>query len=129
MEKITLLSEQLKRMRQMNKFYHEQFLIDVRYYFFISLAVLIVSFSQNKVFYLVPIVSLLGSVILAFHAYFLIFSRHYSEYLENKINNLLDSETFITHKLENKFINNNTKREIEIVIIFLLLIMANIHFN
>lgn len=103
MEKITLLSEQLKRMRQMNKFYHEQFLIDVRYYFFISLVVLIVSFSQNKVYYLIPIVSLLGSVILAFHAYFLIFSRHYSEYLENKINNLLDSETLITHKLENKY--------------------------
>ena len=62
-----------------------------------------ISFSQNKVFYLIPIVSLLGSVILAFHAYFLIFSRHYSEYLENKINNLLDSETLITHKLENRY--------------------------
>jgi len=103
MEKITLFNDQLKRMRQMNKFYHEQFLIDVRYYFLISLVVLLFSFSQNKVFYLIPIVSLLGSVILAFHAYFLIFSRHYSEYLENKINNLLDSDTFITHKLENRY--------------------------
>ena len=33
---------------------------------------------------------------LAFHAYFLIFSRNYSEYLEKKINKQSNSEIFIT---------------------------------
>ena len=40
---------------------------------------------------------------LAFHAYYLIFSRHYSEFLEIKINKILKKDLIITHKLENKY--------------------------
>jgi len=87
----------------MNKFYHMQFLTDVRYFFVIGLISLIVSFNYENTLYLVPLISLFGSVILAFHAYYLIFSRNYSEYIEKKINMLLNDEVYITHKLENKY--------------------------
>ena len=103
MDEIKLLENQLKRMRSMNKLYHLQFLTDVRYFFAISLISLIISFNSYKTLYLLPIISLFGSVILAFHAYYLIFSRNYSEYIEKKINNLLGKDAYITHKLENRY--------------------------
>ena len=103
MNEINILENQLKRMRSMNKFYHLQFLKDVRYFFAVSIISLIISFNNQNVLYLLPLISLFGSVMLAFHAYFLIFSRNYSEYLEKKINKQSDSEIFITHKLENSY--------------------------
>ena len=103
MDEIKLLENQLKRMRSMNRFYHLQFLNDVRFFFAISLISLVISFNFNKINYLLPLISLFGSVMLAFHAYYLIFSRNYSEYLEKEINNLLKNDVFITHKLENKY--------------------------
>jgi len=102
-DEIKQLENQLKRMRSMNKFYHMQFLTDVRYFFVIGLISLIVSFNYENTLYLLPLISLFGSVILAFHAYYLIFSRNYSEYIEKKINMLLNDEVYITHKLENKY--------------------------
>ena len=103
MDEIKLLENQLKRMRSMNKFYHLQFLNDVRYFFVIGLISLIISFNSEKTSYLLPLIALFGSVILAFHAYYLIFSRNYSEYLEKKINSILNKDVYITHKLENKY--------------------------
>ena len=103
MNEINILENQLKRMRSMNKFYHIEFLKDVRYFFAISIISLIISFNNETVLYLLPLISLFGSVMLAFHAYFLIFSRNYSEYLEKKINKQSNSEIFITHKLENSY--------------------------
>ena len=103
MNEINILENQLIRMRSMNKFYHLEFLKDVRYFFAISIISLIISFNNQNVLYLLPLISLFGSVMLAFHAYFLIFSRNYSEYLEKKINKQSDSEIFITHKLENSY--------------------------
>jgi hypothetical protein len=100
---INILENQLKRMRSMNKFYHLEFLKDVRYFFAISIISLIISFNNQNVLYLLPLISLFGSVMLAFHAYFLIFSRNYSEYLEKKINKQSNSEIFITYKLENSY--------------------------
>ena len=103
MDEIKLLENQLKRMRSMNRFYHLQFLNDVRYFFVIGLVSLFISFNNDKTLYLLPLISLFGSVILAFHAYYLIFSRNYSEYIERKINNLLNKDAYITHKLENTY--------------------------
>ena len=103
MNEINILENQLKRMRSMNKFYHLQFLKDVRYFFAISIISLIISFNNETVLYLLPLISLFGRVMLALHAYFLIFSRNYSEYLEKKINKQANSEIFITHKLENSY--------------------------
>ena len=103
MNEINYIHDQLKRMRAMNKFYHHQFLVDVRLFFGLSMILLFLSFNQVKVSYLLPFIALFGSVILAFHAYYLIFSRHYSEFLEKKINKLSKSQIFITHELENSY--------------------------
>ena len=103
MDEIKLLENQLKRMRSMNRFYHLQFLNDVRFFFALSLISLIISFNFNKINYLLPLISLFGSVILAFHAYYLIFSRNYSEYIEKKINKFLGKDAYITHTLENRY--------------------------
>ena len=95
MDEIKLLENQLKRMRSMNRFYHLQFLNDVRYFFVIGLISLIISFNSDKTLYLLPLIALFGSVILAFHAYYLIFSRNYSEYIEKKINKTLNKDAYI----------------------------------
>jgi len=103
MDDLTILNDQLKRMRGMNKFYHSQFLNDVRYFFLLTSIFLVILQYNIKISYLLPLVSLFGSVMLAFHAYYLIFSRHYSEFLEKKINKMLNKELIITHKLENSY--------------------------
>ena len=64
---------------------------------------LIFALFDAKIVYVLPFLSLFGSVVLAFHAYYLIFSRHYSEYLEKNINKITNSQIFITHELENRY--------------------------
>ena len=103
MDEINFTHDQLKRMRSMNKFYHHQFLIDVRFFFTLGVIALIFALFDAKIVYVLPFLSLFGSVVLAFHAYYLIFSRHYSEYLEKNINKITKSKVFITHELENRY--------------------------
>lgn len=103
MDELTILNDQLKRMRGMNKFYHLQFLNDVRFFFFLTSIFLIFVQYNINISYLLPLIALFGSVMLAFHAYYLIFSRHYSEFLEKRINSIYKKELFITHKLENRY--------------------------
>ena len=103
MDELNFTHDQLKRMRSMNKFYHHQFLIDVRIFFTLGLIAFIFALFNAKIVYVLPFLSLFGSVMLAFHAYYLIFSRHYSEYLEKKINILTKKLVFITHELENRY--------------------------
>ena len=86
MEKISLYKEQLSRMRSMNRYYHDQFLLDVRILFIFNTIFIFLSFNNKNALYLIPLISLFGSVLLSFHAYFLIFSRHYSEFIEKRIN-------------------------------------------
>ena len=47
MNEINILENQLKRMRSMNKYYHLQFLKDVRFFFAISISSLIISFNNE----------------------------------------------------------------------------------
>ena len=103
MEKITIYKEQLSRMRSMNRYYHDQFLLDVRILFILNTIFIYLSLSNDNALYLVPLISLFGSVILSFHAYFLIFSRHYTEFIEQKINNEFDNKILIAHELENDY--------------------------
>ena len=103
MDEINLLEKQLNRMRSMNRFYHQQFLLDVRIFLVVGLIFLYFSFTNNYSNYLLNLSAIFGSVLLAFHAYYLIFSRHYSEYLEKRINKLVGSNVLITHKLENNY--------------------------
>lgn len=103
MDELNINHDQLKRMRSMNKFYHHQFLIDVRIFFTLGLIGLSFTLVNSKISYVLPFLSLFGSVLLAFHAYYLIFSRHYSEYLEKNINKISKNQVFITHELENRY--------------------------
>ena len=95
MEKLTVYLDQLKRMRSMNRYYHDQFLLDVRILFILNTVFVFISLENNYGLYVLPLISLFGSVLLSFHAYFLIFSRQYSEYIELKINNELGEDVLI----------------------------------
>ena len=104
MDEITILNNQLSRMRSMNKYYHDQFLFDVRILFFFTIIFHYLALTNNTVYMLIPFISLFGSVLLAFHAHYLIFSRNYSEFIEIKMNKILGNDVLIAHKLENKYL-------------------------
>ena len=104
MDEITILNNQLSRMRSMNKYYHDQFLFDVRILFFFTIIFHYLALTNNMVYMLIPFISLFGSVLLAFHAHYLIFSRNYSEFIEIKMNKILGNDVLIAHKLENKYL-------------------------
>ena len=104
MDEITILNNQLSRMRSMNKYYHDQFLFDVRILFFFTIIFHYLALTNNTAYMLIPFVSLFGSVLLSFHAHYLIFSRNYSEFIEFKLNNILGNDVLIAHKLENSYL-------------------------
>ena len=104
MDEITILNKQLSRMRSMNKYYHDQFLFDVRILFFFTIIFHYLALTNNTAYMLIPFVSLFGSVLLSFHAHYLIFSRNYSEFIEIKLNNILGNDVLIAHKLENSYL-------------------------
>ena len=112
MEKITLYKEQLSRMRSMNRYYHDQFLLDVRILFILNTVFIFLSLNNKNALYLIPLISLFGSVLLSFHAYFLIFSRHYSEFIEKRINSEYDENILIAHELENDYFFPTQERKI-----------------
>ncbi len=103
MDDLNIINKQLTRIRAMNKFYHQQFLLDIRIFLVLTIFLFYLSFSNNKVFLLLPPLCLFGAILLAFHAHYLIFSRYYSQYLEEKINNITNKNILITHKLENDY--------------------------
>ena len=117
MEKITIYKEQLSRMRSMNRYYHDQFLIDVRVLFILNTVFIFLSLGNLNALYLIPLISLFGSVILSFHAYFLIFSRQYSEFIEKRINNEYNEEILIAHELENEYFFPINQKKIVVAVL------------
>ena len=117
MEKITIYKEQLSRMRSMNKYYHDQFLTDVRVLFILNTVFIFLSLGNFNALYLIPLISLFGSVILSFHAYFLIFSRQYTEFIEKRINNEYDEEILIAHELENEYFFPINQKKIVVAVL------------
>jgi len=117
MEKITIYKEQLSRMRSMNKYYHDQFLTDVRVLFILNTVFIFLSLGNFNALYLIPLISLFGSVILSFHAYFLIFSRQYTEFIEKRINNEYDEEVLIAHELENEYFFPINQKKIVVAVL------------
>ena len=103
MDEISILNNQLNRIRQMNKFYHQQFLLDVRILFILNTSFLYIGFNNRLAYVIIPIISLFGAVLLSFHAHFLIFSRNYSEFIEQNINKISKKDLLIGHKLENSY--------------------------
>ena len=117
MEKISLYKEQLSRMRSMNRYYHDQFLLDVRILFIFNTIFIFLSLNNKNALYLIPLISLFGSVLLSFHAYFLIFSRHYSEFIEKRINSEYDESVLIAHELENDYFFPTQDRKIVVAVL------------
>ena len=63
MDNLKVLNDQLIRMRQMNRYYHQQFLTDVRLIMIITISMLV--FVNELTFYILPFVSLFGAVLLS----------------------------------------------------------------
>ena len=103
MDEISILNNQLNRIRQMNRFYHQQFLLDVRILFILNTSFLYIGFNNRLAYVIIPFISLFGAVLLSFHAHFLIFSRNYSEFIEQNINKISKKDLLIGHKLENSY--------------------------
>ena len=101
----------------MNRYYHDQFLLDVRILFIFNTVFIFLSLSNKNALYLIPLISLFGSVLLSFHAYFLIFSRHYSEFIEKKINSEYDEDVLIAHELENDYFFPTQERKIVVAVL------------
>ena len=104
-------------MRSMNRYYHDQFLIDVRVLFILNTVFIFLSLGNTNALYLIPLISLFGSVILSFHAYFLIFSRQYTEFIEKRINNEYDEEILIAHELENEYFFPINQKKIVVAVL------------
>ena len=117
MEKITIYKEQLSRMRSMNRYYHDQFLIDVRVLFVLNTVFIYLSLANPNALYLIPLISLFGSVILSFHAYFLIFSRQYTQFIEKRINNEYSEDILIAHELENEYFFPINQKKIVVAVL------------
>ena len=54
---------------------------------------------------------------MSFHAYFLIFSRNYSEFIEKKINSEYDENILIAHELENDYFFPTQDRKIVVAVL------------
>ena len=117
MEKITIYKDQLSRMRSMNRYYHDQFLIDVRVLFVLNTIFIFLSLGNSNALYLLPLISLFGSVILSFHAYFLIFSRQYTQFIEERINTEFDQDILIAHELENEYFFPINQKKIVVAVL------------
>ena len=117
MEKITIYKDQLSRMRSMNRYYHDQFLIDVRVLFVFNTIFIFLSLGNSNALYLLPLISLFGSVILSFHAYFLIFSRQYTQFIEKRINTEFDEDILIAHELENVYFFPINQKKIVVAVL------------
>ena len=104
-------------MRSMNRYYHDQFLLDVRILFILNTVFIFLSLNNKNALYLIPLISLFGSVLLSFHAYFLIFSRHYSEFIEKRINSEYDENILIAHELENDYFFPTQERKIVVAVL------------
>ena len=117
MEKITIYKDQLSRMRSMNRYYHDQFLIDVRVLFVFNTIFIFLSLGNSNALYLLPLISLFGAVILSFHAYFLIFSRQYTQFIEERINTEFDEDILIAHELENEYFFPINQKKIVVAVL------------
>ena len=85
--------------------------------FIFNTVFIFLSLNNKTALYLIPLISLFGSVLLSFHAYFLIFSRHYSEFIEKKINSEYDENVLIAHELENDYFFPTQDRKIVVAVL------------
>lgn len=104
-ETTKLASQQLRRMRGMNRFYHQRFFADVRFVTIAIVALLLLGAAQTELAYLlIPPVALLGAAQTAFDASYLIFSRHYAAALERYLNETVGARVLVAHEMEDRYL-------------------------
>ena len=100
-----LAADQLKRMRGMNRYYHDRFFADVRLATIALATLFVVGFWEVPLaFLLIPPLALIAATQTAFDASYLIFSRQYAERLELRLNDAAGSSVLIAHELENRYL-------------------------
>jgi hypothetical protein len=101
----TIAREQLGRMRGMTRFYHERFFADVRFSAIAGVLLLVAGWWEiPEAFLLVPVVALLGALMTAFDASYLIFARQFAARLEARINDDLGSTVLVAAELEDAYL-------------------------
>jgi hypothetical protein len=109
----SLAAAQLRRMRGMNRYYHERFFADVRFVTIGVIALFVVGWWEVPLaFLLIPPLALIGAAQTAFDASYLIFSRHYAERLERYLNQQVNSDVLIAHELETQYLFPLSSRKI-----------------
>ena len=89
----------------MNAAYHRRFFSDIRFSTVVILGLFVVGAAVDPAFFLVvPVIALIGACQTAFDASYLIFSRHYATALERYINERLDREVLVAHRLEDAYL-------------------------
>lgn len=97
--------DQLGRMRGMTALYHRRFFADVWLTATVYLAVLSVGYlGAAPVFATLAFVALLGSVLTAFDASYLMFARHYAADLEAFVNGRLGADVLVGARLEEAYL-------------------------
>lgn len=113
MDATSLAAAQLRRMRGMNRYYHERFFADVRFVTVGVIALFVIGWWNTPLaFLLIPPLALMGAAQTAFDASYLIFSRHYAERLERYLNEQVNSTVLIAHELENNYLFPLSSRKI-----------------
>lgn len=80
---VALVAQQLARLRAMNSRYHHRFFADIRYSVLAGGAAFVLGAATHPwLFAAAPVIALIGATTTAFHASYLIFSRHYAARLE-----------------------------------------------
>jgi hypothetical protein len=112
-EPVRLAADQLKRMRGMNRFYHERFFSDVRFTATAVIALFAVGLWEVPLaFLLIPPVTLLGGAQTAFDASYLIFSRQYAARLEQYLNSAAGRALLVAHGMEDRYLFPLNERKI-----------------
>ena len=105
MHELELANDQLRRMRGMNRYYHQRFFSDTRAVAFAILGLFVVGFIwAPEAFLLIPVVALLGANQTAFDASYLTFSRHYAARLEEFVNGAMRRRVLVAAELEENYL-------------------------
>jgi hypothetical protein len=104
-DKMSVLTQQLGRMRGMTRYYHERFFADTSYFSLVLLTLLVVGWwGIAEAFLLVPLVAILAANVTAFDASYLIFARKYAAVLEAEINREFGADWLIAAEMEDKYL-------------------------
>ena len=113
MDRMSLASEQLRRMRGMTRYYHERFFADIRNTTLLVVGLLLIGWAGiEEAFLLIPVVALLGANQTAFDASYLHFARHYAARLESHLNEALGKKILVGAELEDSYLYPLNRRKL-----------------